>query len=349
MTDWRKALLASDATIREALSTIDDSGVQVALVISDDRLLEGIVTDGDIRRGLLRGLSLKDPVTVAMNKNPMTMGCWEDRAHALSIMKRRRLHQIPVLDEDGRVVDLQVIDDLLKPKERENPVVIMVGGLGTRLHPLTREVPKPLVEVGGKPILETILKRLREQGFRQFYFSVNYKAEMIEHYFGDGSRWDVSISYLREEERLGTAGSLSLLPKRPQLPFVVMNGDVLTKLDFSHLLDYHERHDSSATMCVRDYNIQVPYGVIKTDEHRIVDIEEKPIQHFYVNAGIYILNSSTLDYVDRAIFLDMPDLFRQLQRKGEPTTVFPLREYWTDIGRVEDLEEANERYDDIFG
>lgn len=349
MTDWRRTLVPPDASIREALTTIDEAGYQVALIVGDKLKLLGLVTDGDIRRGLLNGLTLDEPVQRVMNEEPVTIGSEEDREHTLSLMKRRRLHQVPVLDESGRVVDLEVMDDFLEPEERGNVAVLMVGGLGTRLRPLTNEVPKPLVEVGGKPLLETILERLRNHGFRRFYFSVNYKSQMIEDHFGDGGSWDADITYLREEKRLGTAGSLSLLPDRPGDPFLVMNGDVLTKLDFSQLLEYHMRHEAAATMCVRDYDMQVPYGVIRTEEHRIVDIEEKPIQRFYVNAGIYLLEPRTLDHLLPGEVLDMPDLFRRLQGEGASTAVFPLREYWTDVGRLKDLKEANECYDEVFG
>lgn len=349
MTDWRRALVSPEDPIRTALNAIDQSGLQIALVVSDGQLLEGVVTDGDIRRGLLEGLSLDSPVAEVMNESPTTADWREDRDHLLSVMRHRRLHQIPLLNDQGKLMGLEVIDDLLGPADRKNWAVLMAGGLGTRLRPLTRDVPKPLVEVGGKPILEISLERLLDHGFRQFYISVNYKAEMIEDYFGGGSEWDAEITYLREDEKLGTAGSLSLLPEGAEDPLLVMNGDILTTLNFTHLMQYHGRHETAATMCVRDHDMQVPYGVIRTDKHRIVDITEKPIQRFFVNAGIYVLDSATLPYVDGGERLDMPEFFQRLQEIGESTAVFPLREYWTDIGRSEDLETANERYNELFG
>jgi NDP-sugar pyrophosphorylase family protein len=263
-------------------------------------------------------------------------------------MRQRRLHQIPVLDATWRVVGLEVLDDLLKPQPKTNPVVLMAGGLGSRLRPLTDECPKPLLRVGTKPILETILEAFIEHGFNRFYVSVNYKAEMIEAYFGDGSRWGATIEYLREKERLGTAGALSLLPEPPVEPVFVMNGDLLTRLNFAHLLDFHTAHGSVATMCVREYEMQVPYGVIKTRSHRILDIHEKPTERYLVNAGVYVLQPDALALIPRDRSFDMPDLFKRLMDRGGDTAVFPIREYWMDIGQMDDFHRANGHFEEVF-
>ena len=348
MTDWKQACVPPDATVRRAVQVIDASGLQIALVTDPDGRLLGTITDGDVRRAILRGLSLEEPVTAVMNGNPTTARESDDRSTLGALMRQRRLHQIPLLDTHWRVVGLEVYDALAQTNRHPNPVVLMAGGLGTRLRPLTDDTPKPLLHVGPKPILETIIEAFMAHGFDQFYLSVGHMADRIEDYFGDGSRWGVHVDYLREDERLGTAGALSLLPERPSAPLFVMNGDLLTRLNFAQLLDFHTSHQSIATMCVRDYEMQVPYGVIRTRGHRIVDIQEKPTERYLVNGGVYVLEPETLDLIPKATFYDMPTLFQQLADQGRETTVFPIREYWMDIGQMDDFERANGHYDEVF-
>lgn len=224
----------------------------------------------------------------------------------------------------------------------------MAGGLGRRLQPLTNECPKPLLKVGGKPILEIILENFVEQGFNRFHIAVNYKAEMIESYFGNGSRWGIDLSYLREHERMGTAGALSLLPGGLTQPLIVMNGDLLTRINFRQLLSFHAEHHAQATMCVRDYDFQIPYGVVKIEKHRLTGIEEKPVHHCFVSAGIYVLQPDVISLIPRNTFFDMPDLFAEMIRQQKETAVFPIREYWLDIGRMDDFERAVGEYERHF-
>lgn len=348
MERWRTTLIRETATVRESVEAVDAAGLQIALVVDEDQRLVGTVTDGDVRRAILRGVSLEDPVSRVMNENPTTARAQDDRETLLALMRQRRLHQIPVLDATWQVVGLEVLDDLLKPQTKTNPVVLMAGGLGSRLRPLTDDCPKPLLHVGAKPILETILEAFVEHGFERFYLSVNYKAEMIEEHFGDGSRWGVNISYLREKERLGTAGALSLLPEPPVEPVFVMNGDLLTRLNFAHLLDFHGAHGAMATMCVREYEMQVPYGVIETRSHRILDIREKPTERYLVNAGVYVLQPEVLKLIPESHFFDMPDLFKRLMERDMETAVFPIREYWMDIGQMDDFHRANGQFEEAF-
>ena len=348
MKTWRDALTSPTSTVREAVSTIDAAGLQIAIVVDEDGRLLGTVTDGDVRRAILRGVALDDAVTGVMNENPTTAREHDDRETLLTLMRQRHLHQIPLLDATWRVVGLEVLDNLLQPKQRPNAVVLMAGGLGSRLSPLTDNTPKPLLHVGSKPILETILEAFVQHGFGRFYLSVNYLAEQVEAHFGDGSRWGVEIEYLRERERLGTAGALSLLPERPAEPLFVMNGDLLTRLNFAHLLDFHTEHAAAATMCVREYEMQVPYGVIETRSHRILDIREKPTERYLVNAGVYVLQPDVLDLIPDGKFFDMPELFMRLIQQEKETAVFPIREYWMDIGRLEDFDRANGQFDQVF-
>jgi dTDP-glucose pyrophosphorylase len=348
MVDWKDVSVSPKQTIREALKVIDAGAIQIALVVDDNDQLEGVATDGDIRRSILQGVNLDARVQSVMNENPITARPQQDRQSLIDRMKARRIHQIPLVNDDGRVVGIEVLDDLLKPEKRPNPVVLMAGGLGTRLRPLTKDCPKPLLEVGDQPILETIIEGFIAHGFHRFYLSVNYKSGMIENYFGDGSNWGVDITYLHEEQRLGTAGPLSLLPERPKEPLIVMNGDLLTKLNFAHLLDYHRDQDAIATMCVREHETQVPYGVIETEDQRMTGIEEKPTERYFVNAGIYVLEPETLGLVSESEFVDMTELFEALIGREAEATVFPVREYWQDVGQKEDLRRANGEYENVF-
>lgn len=349
MKDWKNVLMSPDTTLKDAIRTIDQGALKIALVVDGDQRLVGTVSDGDIRRGILKGCALEERVQEVMNSTPTVVGQNEGREKILVLMRQKQIYQIPVVDGVGRLVGLEIIDTLLTPPRRDNLVVLMAGGLGSRLKQLTTDIPKPLLKVGDKPILETILLNFIEHGFRRFYVSVNYRAEMIETYFGDGSRWGVEIDYLREDRKLGTAGALGLLPERPTEPVLVMNGDLLTKVNFQQLLDFHLEHKAIATMCVREYDFQVPYGVVKLDQHRITSIEEKPVQRFFVNAGIYVLQPEVLNLIPDGLPLDMPPLFDKLLELEKETAVFPVREYWIDIGRVSDFERANGEFDKVFG
>jgi dTDP-glucose pyrophosphorylase len=348
MDDWKDVSVSPKQTIREALEVIDTGAIQVALVVDDNDQLEGVATDGDIRRSILQGVNLDAPVQSVMNENPITARPQQDRQSLIDRMKARRIHQIPLVNDDGRVVGIEVLDDLLQPERRSNSIIIMAGGLGTRLRPLTEDCPKPLLEVGDQPILETILEGFVTHGFHRFYLSVNYKSGMVEDYFGDGSDWGVDITYLHEEQRLGTAGPLSLLPEPPDEPLIVMNGDLLTKLNFAHLLDYHRDQNAIATMCVREHETQVPYGVIATEDQRMMGIEEKPTERYFVNAGIYVLEPETLGLVPEDEFFDMTELFEALLDREAEATVFPVREYWQDVGQKEDFRRVNGEYEEVF-
>lgn len=348
MTLWEKAKVSPDDTMRATLKKLDESALQIALIVDSKNKLLGVVTDGDIRRAILRNDSLEKRVAEIMITQPVTIHCNMPRRGILAMMQEKNLQNVPVVDEDNRVVDIVSLQKLMYKKRQENKVVLMVGGLGTRLKPLTNECPKPLLKIGNKPILETILENFIEAGFYQFYFAVNYKSDMIKTYFGDGSQFGVQISYLHEKKRMGTAGALGLLPETMKLPVIVMNGDILTKVDFGKLLDYHEEKAAWATMAVREYNYQIPYGVINFKAGKIIDIKEKPEQSCFVNAGIYVLSPQAIDKVDGKNFFDMPDLFNAIIGEGNPTAAFPICEYWLDIGKFDDFEKAQNDFESIF-
>jgi dTDP-glucose pyrophosphorylase len=341
MSDWRDVLLPPSSTLGDAIKRIDASAHQIALIVDERRQLVGVMTDGDVRRAILKGLPMTALATEVMNPTPLTASEGTSRKDLLALMRRHVVHQMPIVNDRREVVSLVLIDELIGARQKPNTVVLMAGGLGTRLRPLTEHTPKPMLTVRGKPILERILDGLVEEGFRKFLLSVNYKAEVIMDYFGDGSRWGAQISYLRETQRLGTAGSLSLLPEVPSHPLVVMNGDLLTHASVSSLLDFHASHRSMATMAVREYDFQVPYGVVRTSGERIISVEEKPVHKFFVNAGIYALSPEALGQIPRDVFFDMPTLFDRLNAAGATTVAFPLLEYWLDIGRPEDYDQAD--------
>jgi dTDP-glucose pyrophosphorylase len=349
MENWKKVILHPDMTILKAIEVIDSSSQQIGLVINSENKLLGTVTDGDIRRGILKGVSLDKSVSLIMNTNPVTIDLVHSKEQVLNIMKKKKIRQIPVVDSGKYVHGLEIIDELLQSAQYDNWVVIMAGGLGSRLGDLTKHCPKPLISVGGKPLLETILENFRENGFSNFLFSVNYKAGMIEQYFGDGSDWNVNIEYLRENKKMGTAGALSLLEEIPDKPFIVMNGDLLTKINFQQLLDYHLQHKALATMCVREYSFQVPYGVVRMNDGKLCGIEEKPVQNFFVSAGIYVIEPEALELIPQDSYFDMPSLFDAIIQKGFSANVFPIREYWVDIGKRDDLDRANNEYGKVFG
>jgi NDP-sugar pyrophosphorylase family protein len=281
------------------------------------------------------------PVTNIMRQDFRSLPANATATEALTLMQRDTLHQIPALDDNGKVVHLFLLEDLIKPQTLPNSVVIMAGGEGKRLRPLTHDCPKPMLQVAGRPLLEIILKQCLDAGFENFYFAVNYLKEQIQSHFKDGSAWGARIQYLEEDKPLGTAGALGLLPERPDHPFLVLNGDVLTRVDYTHLLRFHADHRSSATLCVREHSTQIPYGVVHMDDVRVLALDEKPLLTHYVNAGIYLLNPELLDLVPQNEFFDMPQLLETAAQKGESVNAFPIHEYWLDIGHPETLERAH--------
>lgn len=340
--------LTPTSSIREALKIIDNGSLQIAIVVDENNCLIGTLTDGDIRRGLLKNLSLDDNVESIIFRHPTVAKISDPKEYILKLAIAKKLHQIPIIDEYNRVIGIKEIEELVKPLVKPNKVILMVGGLGSRLRPLTEEIPKPMLKVGNKPILQTIVEKFSEYGFVNIIMCVNYKSHIIQDYFGDGSSFGVNIEYILEEQRMGTAGALSLLKMIPNEPFFVMNGDLLTNVNFEHLLNYHIVNNSVATMCVREYDFQVPYGVVNIENDKIKSIVEKPIHKFFVSAGIYMLSKEAISYLPKNQFYDMPALFEILIKENKTTISFPIREYWLDIGRMEEYERANNEYHEVF-
>lgn len=345
-----KLCLRAEADLRKALQVIDQGASGIALVVDEAGRLLGTVTDGDIRRALLRGFSLESSVRDVMCATPLTVpsGVEEDRVAAL--MRERKIRQVPVLDPEGRVVGLWLWDELLSRGQQVlgNPVVIMAGGKGSRLHPLTKDTPKPLLRVGTKPILETIIEQLRRQGFTNILLTVNYHSSQIEDYFGNGSRYGVRITYIREQEPLGTAGSLYLARNLLTQTFLVMNGDILTKANLREFLVFHETEGNLITVGISRLAVDIRYGVVELNGSQIRRIVEKPSLNVFVNAGIYALDPDAIRLLPALEQYHMTDLVESTLKLGAKVGGFPIHEYWIDIGEIEDFHRAQQEFTDHF-
>lgn len=337
--------LQTEALLVDAIRAIESSRRRIALVVSPEGYLLGTLTDGDVRRCLLAGGNLQTPVVDAMNPSPFKAEVDSSESYLLDLMRRGNVMAVPLVDQAGRFVRLAHLLDLAP----EEPVgdgstfafaVIMAGGEGSRLRPLTERIPKPMVDIGGVPLLERQIQRLAKAGLRSVYISVNYLSHVIEDHFGSGDDFGLSIRYLREREKLGTAGALALLPERPSGPVLVMNGDILTTSDFGGLYAFHVGHQADVTVAAVEYRVDIPYGVIRAEGPFVTNLAEKPSQSFLCNAGIYVVSPEVLDLLPRRGHCNMTDLIDCCLETQRNVTVFPVHEYWSDIGTPADLEKA---------
>ncbi|EAK0817877.1 CBS domain-containing protein [Campylobacter lari] len=333
-----KLKLAKNASIQEALKIIGSDRVRIALVVENDKFL-GVISDSNIRRALLNGKKLEDSIETIYTKNSLTIKENTSKEELLKLASQTDIYDFPVLNSENEVIAIKSIASILKEKSFENEVVLMVGGLGSRLGELTKNTPKPMLKIGKKPILENIVLNFKEQGFKKFIFCVNYKKEVICDYFQEGKSWGVEISYIKEKQKLGTAGALSLV-KDMKKSFIVMNGDILTKLDFDQIIQEHKKSKAVMSVVLREFEQQIPYGVVKISNNDIKDIEEKPMQKFLVSAGIYVLEPEVLKYIKKDVYLDMPNLIKRLLDKKLKINSYILQDYWIDIGRLEEYEKA---------
>ncbi len=341
-------LVSPEATVSEGIHQIDKHSKGIVLIVDDERRLVGTVTDGDVRRAILDGIDLNAPVTKLLDyhgnayREPTAAPVGTEQAELLQLMQSKSIRQIPLLDEEGRVVDLVLLSNLMQQPKPRLSAVVMAGGYGSRLRPLTEETPKPLLPLGEKPILEWIIEQLREAGITDVVITTRYQADKIIGYFGDGSRHGVHIRYTCEEKPMGTAGALSLIEEPFDTPFLVVNGDIITHLDFGALLDFHRESGAVMTMCVKQYDVQMPYGVVEVDKGHVVSLSEKPSLNLLVNAGIYLLEPHLQRLIRGEQPHDMTDLVQQLLDAGERVASFPIREYWLDVGQYEDYRKACE-------
>ena len=346
-----KVIISSEMPIHKVIQRLDLAGTGMLLVCDQHRRLLGVISDGDIRRAILRSVPFSDHCISIANKDFTSAREGIPTAYALFIMdhsKRFFLNHLPVLDSSGQVVDLLLRRDLVSDEKLPLQAFIMAGGLGKRLGPLTDDMPKPMLQVGKKPILEHIVDQLRDTGIENIRISTNYLREKITGYFGNGENFGVNIEYVNEDQPLGTAGSIGLVDT-PADPLLVINGDILTGINFRAMFDFHVEHEADMTVGFRKYEFQVPYGVIECDGYRICSLQEKPLHQFFVNAGIYLIQPAMHAHIPTEKFYDMTDLVKELLRQGKSVVSFPIIEYWVDIGMPEDLKRANGDYSEVIG
>jgi len=350
MINWESALVPQESTILETIKIIDSTNLRigVGIVIDNDGKIIGVVTDGDIRRGLLQAVALDASIESIMTTSPITAYEGEDNSNIIKKLERYRINHIPIVDKDHVVVGLKTSDICFVSSEKNVPVIIMVGGRGERLRPITDECPKPMLKLGQKPLLDLIIRNLISFGFNSFWLATNYKKNIIKDYFKDGSDLGVNIKYIEEEKKLGTAGALALYSEQVPVedaPVLIMNGDVLTDINYDLLLQEYENNGRGVIMCIKEYSYELPYGTVELERDRVINIVEKPKYTLYVNSGIYMFNSKLLRYIPKNRFYNMTTFIEDLLRQEYFVSVFLIREYWLDIGSRENYREAIKRVD----
>lgn len=340
-----RILINQNSTILDTLKVIDDTALEIALVIDEQNRLIGTVTDGDIRRGIIKGYNLDEPISNLMNSNPITANLNASDDELLFLMINRSIKHLPIIDNNRRVLRLVLFKELIARKKRSNIAVIMAGGLGSRLGSLTQNTPKPLLPVGGKPVIALIAEQLKKHGIENIFISINYKGYKIKEWFEKNPILGVNIYYIEEKDFLGTAGALSLLPEIPDDPFIVINGDIISPINFSSLLEFHNNSQNHLTLCTREFNLQVPYGVLQLNGSQLISIEEKPSQNIFINAGIYVISPELLSYIPKQTRYDMPQLINTALNDGKQINCYPVSDYWLDIGTPQDYLKASEEFD----
>lgn len=346
--ELKSLFISPDRSIRVAMICIDRGSCGIALVVDQEGRLLGTITDGDVRRAVLAGTNLESPISLLLERKmstkypkPIAVSAEVGRKALIALMHEHVLRHIPILDNEGRVVDLVMLDDLIPTQDLPLQAVIMAGGLGTRLRPLTEDLPKPMLPMGGKPLMELVIEQLRQVGIRRINVTTHYKQEKISDHFGDGSAFGVELNYVNEDKPLGTGGALGLIDA-PTEPMLVINGDILTQVDFRAMLAFHQEHRATMTVAVRQYDIKVPYGVVQCDGSHVCALKEKPQIHLLVNAGVYLLEPKVYEFIPNGKHFDMTDLIQWLLDSDQIVASFPIIEYWLDIGQLADYERAQQ-------
>ncbi|WP_238883203.1 nucleotidyltransferase family protein [Clostridium sp. YIM B02551] len=337
-----KILVYKNYSIRRTLEVLDSGAKGIVLLVDDDKKLLGTITDGDIRRAILKGISLEDSIEKVTHFNPVSVNHSMTKDEIKDIFIKKAVKDIPIVDENNIVIDLITINDILLPNGKENLVIIMAGGLGTRLKDLTREIPKPMLKVGSDPLLEHIINNFKKYGFNKFLFSVNYKAEIIENYFQNGIAYGVKINYIKEKKRLGTAGGIKLGTDYIDKDFFVINGDIFTNVNVEAMMNYHKENNFGITVGVRKYFYEIPYGVIEVENKNIKELKEKPTIDYLINGGIYCLSPSMTEFIPEDTYYEITDLINLCIEKGIPVGYYEITDYWMDIGKLEDYQKVNE-------
>ena len=340
MINWKSAILKPNDKLKKAIEVLGKGGLRIVMIADTNNKLLGTITDGDVRRALINQNDLNITLDRVMFDKPSSVLVSETKEKILSIMKVKDIMQIPLVNHNKEIVGLEILQHLMQNKKIENPVFLMAGGFGKRLMPLTKNTPKPLLKIGNIPILEKTIIQLSESGFYNFIISTHYKSEMFKDYFGNGKNWKVNIEYIYENKPLGTAGSISLLKNIPKLPVLIMNSDLLTKINFESLINYHNDQMCAATVCVRDHEVKIPYGIVETKDGLIRKIEEKPKKKFFINAGIYVIEPELIKNIATNKHLNMTDFLQNQVDNDKKIGIFPIHEYWLDIGHRESFEQA---------
>ena len=340
-------LVSPRDTIQEIMRRLNTAAMEIVLVVNDKGALVGTITDGDIRRGMLAGIDADQPVSLIMSRNPVTVPLGTSHQDMLNIMRQKSIRHLPIVDNEQRPVRLERMEFIVDDLTTGQGAIVMAGGQGQRLRPLTENTPKPLLPVAGRPILDRILDGLRDSGIEDVVLSVNYLGDRIRDHVGDGSAHALNVNYVAEQQRLGTAGALSLLRPRPKQPFLVMNGDLLTGVHYDKLLQFQREHDHTLVMCVRRQQTQIQYGVVDIRDGCVTGVREKPTVEHFINAGIYVLKPSCIDLIPQTRYFDMTDLVEAVLTHGGTVGAFPIYEYWRDIGRPEDLQAAALEHMDV--
>ena len=344
----KRLCILEETTIFEAIQVLNQVSKRIVIVVTEDFKLLGILIDMDIRRIILNKIPLDSPVNKVMNQNPHIVSPQTSESEMLNLITMFGCHQLPVVNDQGVVVDLITSNQLMQPNPISNQVIIMAGGLGTRLHPITHTIPKPLIEIAGTPILFILLDQLLKSGFGDFTLTLNYKSERIRKAVKSKPTLKSKVDYIVEPKRLGTAGSLGLLKKKPTDSFFVMNADILTNIDYTAMLDFHNRNESDITLAIRKEEQEIPYGVIDVLDFQVLNIREKPSYTYFSNVGIYIIHPKVLNLIKKNEYLDMPTLINLAIENGFNVKNFPIHEYWIDIGNPNQLARAQKDYPIYF-
>jgi len=339
--NWKKTLVKSNSSLEVAIRKLEQTALQVVLVIGKNKRLVGTITDGDIRRGLLKGLTTKDKINSVISKNPVTVNSLASENKIKKIMSKFNIRQIPIVNKKKQVVNLFVLDKLNFSKKISNKIIFMVGGKGKRLMPLTKLTPKPMLRIKGIPILERLVKKAKIEGFYNFVFITNHLEKVIKNYFKSGSRWGVKIKYFNENTPLGTAGGLRHIKDNKNNPVIVSNGDVISEVNFRNLIDFHQKQNNEVTIAVKKLEVENPYGVVKMSQEKVVDLIEKPVSRSYVSAGIYVFNSYLFKKIKKNKYTDMTSFINKLLKDKVKINACPLHESWTDIGKHTDYKKVN--------
>lgn len=342
--NWSDIIINENNLIETVIKKLNKTAFKIIFIANKNKKLVGTITDGDIRRGILKGLTTKDKISQIINRRPLVAYKSMSREWVQKLMDNSKIDKVPVVDKQGKIIDI-ISSEKINFKTKENLILIMAGGKGVRLKPLTNLCPKPLLPLGGKPMLEHIILKAKDEGFRNIAISINYLGKMVQDYFGNGKKLGVNIIYLKEKTPLGTAGAMGLLTNKitKKLPFIVTNGDILSDVNFSELLNFHNNEKSMATMSIYKHNWKYPYGVVNTKGIRIVGFQEKPSYVGNINAGVYSFSDQIINFTKKFNRIDMSDLFLHLCKKKRNINAYPIHEPWMDIGTHDQLEIAKNK------